>query len=53
MLEYAAVAGGGIQEWWAGQLLPFLDTIRASSYFWPGVAATSLVVLLAMRKVLE
>lgn len=53
MFEYAAVLSGGFQGWWTGQMLPFLDMIRASSYFWPGVVAASLVFILAMRNIIR
>jgi hypothetical protein len=53
MFEYAAVAGGGIQGWWTGQMLPFMDMIRASSYFWPGVMAASLIFFLSMRQFIK
>jgi len=53
MFEYGAVLDGGIQGWWTGQMLPFLDMIRASSYFWPGVAAASLVFILVARSIIR
>lgn len=53
MFEYVAVAGGDIQNWWTGDVLPVLDMVRSSPYFWPGVLAASLIVLLAMRNVVR
>jgi hypothetical protein len=50
MFEYAAVAGGGIQDWWTGQMLPFWDMLRASDYFWPGVAAAALLFVFVVRQ---
>ena len=53
MLEYAAAASGGIQGWWTGQMLPFLDMIRASSYFWPGVVVALFVFILVTRQIIK
>lgn len=53
MFEYVAVAGGGVQDWWTGQVLPFLDAIRASPYFWPGAAIAAVAFILATRQIIK
>ena len=53
MLEYSVVLGNELRDVWSGQILPFIDVIRNSPYFWPGVVAVGMAFLLVTRKIIK
>lgn len=49
MFEYSAVLGSDLKDALAGQILPVLDWVRSSPWFWPVVVAVAVIVVLAAR----
>jgi hypothetical protein len=49
MVEYSLVLGGSLREVWSEQIIPLMDTIRGSPFFWPGIVAVALAVILLTR----
>jgi hypothetical protein len=49
MFEYSAVLGNDLRTMWSGEILPFLDMMRNSPYFWPGLVAAGVVIMLLAR----
>ena len=48
MLEYSAVLNKGMGRWFE-EVSYFLEGVYRSHYFWPGVAAVVVVVILSAR----
>lgn len=53
MLEYVTLLGGNLQDAWRDQVLPLWATIHGSPFFWPGVVAAGLTMLVITKKVLK
>jgi hypothetical protein len=49
MLEYSAVLGNDLRDIWAGQILPLIDMVSSSPYFWPGIVAAGVALVLVTR----
>ena len=53
MLEYSVALGNDLRGVWAGEILPLLDMIRNSPYFWPGVVAVAVTLALVTRQIIK
>ena len=51
MLEYSTFLGFDLENAWMAYVVPFFDGIVNSPYFWPGVAAAVVVLLLLTRHI--
>ena len=50
MVEYSVLLGNNIRELWSDQILPLIDTIRSSPFFWPVIVTAVLAFLLLTRR---
>lgn len=48
MLEYSALLGNDLREW-SADIFHSLAMIRHSPYFWPGVAAAAVAIVVLPR----
>lgn len=53
VLEYSVALGNDLRGVWAGEILPLLDMIRHSPYFWPVVVAVGVIILFVARQILK
>ncbi len=52
-IEYVGMLNGGMQEVWAGELRPLMETVIDSPYFWGGVALASLALIKFSKSLLK
>jgi len=50
MIEYSVTLGNDLRDVWAGEIIPLIDMIRNSPYFWPGVVAVCVGFILVTRQ---
>lgn len=53
MLEYSVALGNDLRGVWAGEILPLIDMIRNSPYFWPVVVAVGVIFVVVTRQILK
>jgi len=51
MFEYSVALGNDLSDVWSGQLLPLLDELRNSPYFWPAVVMVGIIFLVVARQI--
>lgn len=51
MVEYSAILGNSLKNLWLGDFLPFLDMLRHSPFFWPGIVTAVAVIVVLIRLV--
>ena len=53
MFEYFTLLGGNLHDAWTDQVIPLWTTIHSSPFFWLGVVAAGLTMVVITRQVLK
>ena len=51
MFEYSVALGNDLSDIWSGHILPLLDSIRNSPYFWPAVVVVGIIFIVVTRQI--
>jgi hypothetical protein len=53
MFEYSVVLGNDLSDVWSGHILPLLDMVRNSPFFWPAVVAVGVILVVVTRQIIK